>query len=252
MGPATWLRTALDPALLFGAMGLRADGWQRDAMRREATRLGILASRQCGKSTTTALKAIHRAVFHPDSLVLMVAPAERQSLELLRRATECYHRIGDPVPAVRELATTLELANGSRIVALPGDPLTIRCYSGVDMVIVDEAAMVPGDGLFHAVMPMLATTGGAFWMLSTPMGKRGFYHDTYVSGDPDWTWIVARATDCPRIAPGFLEEQRRTLGERWFSQEYMCNFVDTVGAVFGEAMISSMFGDHDAPILEGF
>jgi hypothetical protein len=246
------MQIGLDPALLFREAGYEPDPWQVGAMRCEGDRVAILAARQVGKSITTAFKAIHRAVFFDRSLILLVAPAERQSLELLRKVTENYHRLGDPVPVARELATTLELANSSRIIALPGDPLTIRCFSGVSMVIVDEAAMVAGDGLFTAVMPMLATSRGTFWMLSTPMGKRGYFHDAWTGGGPAWTRITAKATDCPRIDPSFLVEQRRTLGERWYGQEYNCVFVDTLGQVFTEEMIAGMFGEHDAPILEGF
>src|SRR5262249_50206854 len=146
----------------------------------------------------------------------------------------------------------LELANGSRVVSLPGDPSTVRGFSGVDLVVVDEAALVPTDELFVAVLPMLATSHGRFIALSTPHGKRGFFHDTWTSADPSWTRITARAADCPRIPPGFLAEQRRTLGERWYSQEYDCHFVDTMGAVFSQEMIASIFGSHDAPLLEGF
>lgn len=253
MDPRTWMRLALDPALLFEAAGYRPDPWQRDAMRCEADRLALLCARQTGKSLTTAFRAIHRAVFYDHSLVLVSAPSERQSLELLRtKVIENYHRLGDPVPIRREMATALELANGSRIIALPGDSTTIRGYSGVNLIIIDEAAMVPTDDLFIAVMPMLATSKGTMILLSTPMGKRGFFHSTWTSADPTWTRITARATDCPRIPHDFLDEQRRTMGERWFGQEYECSFVDTIGQVFSEEMIRGAFGSHDAPILEDF
>jgi hypothetical protein len=33
------------------------------------------------------------------------------------------------------------------------------------------------------------------------------------------------ATDCPRIRPQFLEEERGAMGQDWFEQEYMCRFV---------------------------
>jgi hypothetical protein len=248
----TWLRAALDPALLFDLAGYTPDAWQRDAMRTEADRVGLLVARQCGKSLAAVMKAIHRATFFEASLVLMTAPSERQATELLRKWKDNYRRLDQPIPIVRELETVVELANGSRTVALPGDPLTIRCYSGVNMVIIDEAAMVANDGLFHAVMPMLFTTRGSCWMLSTPMGKRGFYYDTYSSRNPDWAWIVGRATECPRIDPAFLAEQRRTFGERWYQQEYGCEFVDTFGSVFSAEEVEGMFGDHSTPLLEGF
>lgn len=252
MGALEWLRIGLDPSLLFEAAGYAPDPWQRDAMRCEGDRVLFLASRQVGKSLTTSMIALHTALFRDDALILLFAPSQRQSLELFRKVVENYHRIGPPVPVVRELAASLELANGARIISLPGDSGTVRGYSGAALVVVDEAALVPGDDLFIATLPMLATSKGRFILLSTPFGKRGFFHDAWTGDDPAWTRISARATDCPRISAEFLEEQRRTLGERWYGQEYMCHWVDTLGAVFSEEMIAGMFGAHDAGVLEGF
>ena len=59
----------------------------------------------------------------------------------------------------------MELANGSRIISLPGSEKTVRGYSAVSLVIMDEAARVP-DELLQAVRPMLATTSGRFIALA--------------------------------------------------------------------------------------
>jgi hypothetical protein len=241
-----WLRIGLDPSLLFEAADYTADRWQVEAMRNESERVLFLASRQVGKSLTTAMIANHQAIFHDDSLILLFAPSERQSLELFRRVVDIYHRLDDPVPIERELATTLELGNGSRVISLPGNSGTVRGYAGVSLVVVDEAALVPTDELFAAVMPMLATTRGRCILLSTPFGRRGFFHQAYNDGDPAWTRLVARATECPRISADFLAEQRRTLGERIYSQEYECCFVDTLGQAFSEAEIALMFKPNPA------
>jgi hypothetical protein len=47
--------------------------------------------------------------------------------------------------AVAESALRLELANGSRIVSLPGSGETVRGYSAPRLVIVDEASRVPDE-----------------------------------------------------------------------------------------------------------
>jgi hypothetical protein len=242
----------LDPAVLFRLAGFEPDVWQADAVRGDGDRVLILASRQVGKSLTTGIKAIHRAVFYEESLILLFAPSQRQSQELFKKVIDNYHRIGEPVPVARELQTSIELANGSRIVSLPGDPATVRGFSGVALVVVDEAAMVSDDGLFTAILPMTATSEGAVWALSTPMGRRGFFFEAWTGDDPAWTRITAMATACPRIPAAFLAEQRRTLGERWFQQEYACEFVDTFGSVFSEEEVAGLFGEHASPLLDGF
>ncbi len=231
MQAATIARLVLDPAQLMTEIRLTPDPWQARALRSEAKRLLICASRQSGKSTVVSLIALAAALFQDRSLGLIVSKTERQSLELFRKVIDSYHALGDPVPATRELTFTLELANGSRIVALPGDPSTIRGFSGPSLICIDEAALVD-DALFAAVLPMLAVSGGRLVAFSTPFGRRGTFATQWSNGDPTWERISAKAAECPRITAEFLEEQRRLLSERDYSQEFECEFNDTIGAVF--------------------
>ena len=57
---------------------------------------------------------------------------------------------------------------------------------------------------------------------------------------------MAPATGCARIPGEFLEEERGAMGEAWFRQEYLCEFVDTVSGVFDrdlvEGAITGRFG----------
>jgi hypothetical protein len=253
LDPATELAIRLDPSLLMEFAGFDPDPWQRRALRTESKRLLLLASRQSGKSTCTSLIALNEALFRPESLVLLIARAERQSLELLRKVVAAYDRLARPVEAVRELQSSLELSNGSRIIALPGEnPATIRCYSGVTMAIVDEAAQAL-DAIFVAILPMLGTTGGRLLCLSTPFGKRGWFFEQWTGADPIWERIVSKAVDCPRIAPGFLAEERRMLGPAMFAQEHCCEFIEAEGQVFSAESIDAIFvGAEDVPILSGF
>jgi hypothetical protein len=253
LDPATELAIRLDPSLLMELAGFDPDPWQCRALRTESKRLLLLASRQSGKSTCTALIALHEALFRPGSLVLLIARAERQSLELLRKVVGAYDSLGRPVAAVRELQSSLELANGSRIIALPGEnAATIRCYSGVTTAIIDEAAQAL-DAIFIAIMPMLGVSNGRLLCLSTPFGKRGWFFEQWVGTDPAWERIVSRAVDCPRISAEFLEEERRMLGPAMYSQEQECQFLESEGQVFSAESIAAVFqGAEDGPVLLGF
>ncbi len=75
---------------------------------------------------------------------------------------------------------------------------------------------------------MIAVGDGDLWLLSTPAGKRGFFYEAWAHGD-EWERHTAPATQCPRIRPSFLEEERRAMGEAWFAQEYLCEFSDDGG-----------------------
>jgi hypothetical protein len=247
--PITWLLTALDPARLMVERGLAPDGWQERLLRSQADRVLILASRQVGKSEVTALAALHRALFYAGSLVLLFAPSQRQSLELFSKVLTSYRILGRPIEAAKELSLSLELMNGSRIVSLPGDEDTTRGYSAPDLVIIDEAARC-SDALLVAVSPMLAASReGRLVLLSTPMGRRGMFHDAWSGSSGTWERVKVMAQDCPRISPVFLAEQRLILGERWFNQEFMCSFEETLGQFFSTDAIMAAFDCDEEPLF---
>jgi hypothetical protein len=202
----------------------------------------LLCARQTGKSLTAAALALHTALLVPGSLTLLLSPTQRQSGELFRdKVLRLYNALGRPLPTTQETQLTLTLANGARIVSLPGEEGTVRGYSGVALLVLDEAARVP-DALYFATRPMLAVSKGRLVALSTPFGKRGWFHDEW-HGAGGWERVKILAGDCPRITPAFLAEERQALGERWFRQEYECSFEDTVGAVFAYEDIHAALGD---------
>jgi hypothetical protein len=154
-----------------------------------------------------------------------------------------YNALGRPVPATQESALTLTLASGSRIVSLPGEEATVRGYSAPRLVVIDEAARVPDD-LYRTARPMLAVSGGRLVALSSAYAKQGFFYDEWTSNRP-WERIKVPATECPRIDPAFLEEERQALGIRWFEMEYLCEFGEAVDSVFREEDIQRAFSCPD-------
>ena len=235
------LLRSLDPVELARATHLEPDGWQTSFLRSTAPRVLLNCCRQAGKSTMAALLAVHTALYQPNSLILLLSPSLRQSGELFKKALSTYRTCAE-VPSRTESALRLELTNGSRIVSLPGKEETVRGFSGVRFLVVDEAARVPGD-LYFAIRPMLAVSGGRLLALSTPYGTRGWWHDAWHSEEP-WERYEVPAADCPRIAPAFLEEERRTMGEWWFAQEYECQFLDAETQPFRREDIEKAFEEE--------
>src|SRR5215217_4860270 len=161
------LKLTLDRVAFAEELGVPPDPWQGDLLRSEATRVLLNCSRQSGKSTTAGILALHRALYHPGSLVLVLAPALRQSQELFTKIAGFYASLESPVAPLARRRLSLELENKSRIVTLPGTERTIGGFSGASLLIVDEAARV-ADELYFAVRPMLAVSEGSLMMLSTP------------------------------------------------------------------------------------
>jgi hypothetical protein len=188
-------------------------------------------SRQSGKSRTVAALAVHTAVFQPGSLTLLLSPSLRQSVELFRKVLEGYRALGRPVTTSAMTQTRLELTNGSRVVCLPGREDTIRSFGGVTLLVIDEAARVPDD-LYRAVRPMLAVSRGRLICLSTPFGRRGFFHRAWADNEASWQRVRVSWQQCPRITPEFIEEERRAMGEAWVRQEFECSFEALEGLVY--------------------
>ena len=243
----TDLRLALDRVSFAETLGIAPDPWQRDLLHSTSGRVLLNCSRQSGKSTLAAVIALHRALYHPGSLVLCLAPALRQSQELFAKIAAYYRDLGRPVPAQGERRLSLELDNGSRILTLPGSERTIRGFSGVSLLLVDEAARVE-DELYYSVRPMLAVSGGSLMMLSTPWGRRGVFYQEWTEGE-GWERYEVPAGEVPRITPAFLEEERKALGEWFFSQEYLCEFRETEDSVFPAEVVEAAFTDDLKPLF---
>jgi hypothetical protein len=228
--PASMLTAVPDYPVEFAvSLGITPDDWQVEVLASEHPRKILCCGRQTGKSTVGAVLAVHKALTQPGSVVLVVAPGERQAKLLFSKAASLYRQAGYPLPAHSERRTGLELSNGSMIEALPAVERTTRGYS-VDLLVVDEAAAVP-DMDYHGILPALIATQGEQVLLSTPRGKRGFFHELWHSGD-DWQRVMVRSDEVRRIREEDLEVFRRTMPEQFFKQEFCCEWLDTEGSLF--------------------
>jgi Terminase large subunit, T4likevirus-type, N-terminal len=238
---------ALDPVLLARDVGLDPDPVQTKLLTTPARKILLNCCRQWGKSTVTGLIALHEALYAAPAMIVLVSPSQPQSTELFKKIHGAWEQLPGAPESQQESLTRMELANGSRIVSLPGSEKTTRGYSAATLVIMDEASRVP-DELLAAVRPMLATTSGRFFALTTPAGKRGWFYEAWSRGE-DWERVTVRGRDCPRISPAFLEEERSALGPMRFAQEYDCEFIDPETSVFASELIEQAMTDDFEPFL---
>jgi len=236
--PVGWTRRTL---------GFEPDEQQQAILASTNKRILLNCSRQWGKSTVTAAKAVHRALEFPERLIVAMSPSARQTGELMRKIEGFLRHCGLRVKGDGSNEMSILLPNGSRIVGLPGGEGTIRGFSSVNLLIVDEAARVP-DESYRAARPMLAVANGDLLLLSTPYGKRGFFYEEW-SGQSDWLRIQVRAEDCPRIPRDFLDDERRSLGDLWFRQEYCCEFIDNETQLFSRDTITRALDKDIEPLF---
>ncbi|MGV8125845.1 MAG: hypothetical protein ACP5PV_01365 [Methanothrix sp.] len=136
-----------------------------------------------------------------------------------------------------------QLPNRSRIVALPGgdEGANIRGYSGPAIVVEDEAAQC-NDLLYEAIRPMLISNPEARLILaSTAHGQRGHFYKIWTEGD-DWLKIFAQATENKRFSEERLEKERR-LGDLYFRQEFLCEFLADEFSLFDDERIAAALDD---------
>ena len=223
------LLLALDPCRILAARGFAIDAWQREVLESRQRQLLLNCCRQAGKSTVVSALALHEALFHAGSLTLILSPGQRQSAETFKKVRDNFRAVGRPLKAIHETQRRLELANGARILCLPGTEETVRCYSP-SLVIIDEAARVP-DELYRAIRPMLAVSRGRLVALSTPFGQRGWFFDAWQGNGP-WHRVRVTWRDCTRITADFIAEEEHALGRSWVAQEYECSFEALEGLVY--------------------
>ena len=228
-------------------LGVVPDARQEAVLRSTAKRGILNCARQWGKSLITAAMAVYRAMSQPDQMILFASPSERQSAELLRKASKMAARLGVRPRGDGDNEQSLVFPNGSRIVAIPGTEDTVRGFSAVNLMLIDEASRV-ADSLYYALRPMLLVSDGDLWLMSTPNGRSGFFYEAFTHGGDEWERFAIPATENPRIRPDQLERERREMGPSMFRQEFLCEFVAVGTQCFGDETIEAALDDE----FEGF
>lgn len=237
-------RTALT---LAGDLGIILDPWQRDALTSDRHHLILCVTRQGGKGLVASLLALANLINAAGSKTLVVSKTEDQAKRLLSRVKAGYLSLPNVPRIVTNRADEMGLVTGSRVIAVPGSEQTIRGIDAVDLLVIDEAALVPDD-LYAAVRPMLATTDGRQVVLSTPRGKRGWYFRAWASDSPEWHRVRVTADQIPRIKPSFLERELREMGKWLFDQEYGCAFLDAEDQLYPSDLIAAALSADVAPL----
>jgi hypothetical protein len=212
LDPVLWVREILQTT---------PTPWQEKFLRapRGASILALTA-RQVGKTTVAAWGIAHAMVFSPQSLSVIACPAQRQSAEAVRRVREALLKAGEKLTS--DNVYGIELGNGSRVLALPGSDDSIRGLTVDGWIVADEAARLPGD-LIAALRPMRARRPQArLAMLSTAWNRSDPFWTAWASDDESFIRLKATADSTGALfAPGFLEQERRALGDPVFNREYL-------------------------------
>lgn len=220
-------------------------------------------SRQVGKDFSSGeegVRDIYRAELGKTKAGWLIsAPSERQSLESLEKWkewTEAYGLAIDDVNEEREdprnsqtllKSSTILFPGGSRVVAVPGRPETVRGFS-MNVLLTEFALFEKPDETLRAILPSITNPlrGGVkkLRLISTPNGKGNKFADicekALVRGTKEFDAAVAagrkgiyslhRVTIHDAVAQGLpvdVDELREAMADPdGWAQEFECEFID--------------------------
>lgn len=229
--------------------------YQRSVYADPSRFVAWLAGRQVGKSFTAAMRFVAQAKNSRKEDFLIGSPSERQSLEAVAKCKQHVEAFGlaerieevveRDAPGALMKSDTIIFPNGSRIIAVPGKPDTVRGFSA--HIWLDEFAFFEDpDATWKAIIPSISNPlkGPKRALLtSTPNGRSGrgkrFYDIITGKGtvDPEvmgtgykaGEWSVHRTpitVAAPELGTDVEELRRAVDDEEAWQQEFLARFID--------------------------
>lgn len=216
--------------------------WQRQVINElQTSRRGythvIKAKRQCGKSILIEALLIQTAINYSKTTSICLSPTLEQSRKVFKeiknvlKPTKVYAKHND-------LQLSITLRNGSEILfksAEQGDGL--RGYTVTGIYCIDEAAYIPDD-IFYETLSWVNVSQAPIVLCSTPNHKTGFFFKYYNLGLQNGTKVFSynwsEFDTSALLPPEKLEEYRREVPAAKFRTEFLGEFLDNEGSVFGD------------------
>jgi hypothetical protein len=235
-------------------------GWpmalfQVAALTLETRVTAIVANRQAGKSRSLALLAVHWAFANPGSQILIVSAGDEAAKRLLAEVRHIINSVDFlRGSVVDEHMSLVGLTNGSAIRSVPASERQIRGWS-IDLLLIDEAALVSDDLILGAAFPTTAARPDAKIVLaSSASAANGAFFDHVMLGRQGsehirtFTWSL---TDCPWISPSVIEAARESMTPTRFEAEYEGKFASGADALFPRALLDRATAAYEMPGLHG-
>lgn len=216
------------------------DGGQREIIEDKHRFKIVCCGRRFGKSTAGAKIALMKCR-EPNQMVWWVAPTykivKRGYMEVLRQLPEnlITHVPSQDSAFDAGRSVVLKFKNGSRIEFYSAERPEGMLGQGVDLVILDEAAIMAKNVWEQTVRPTLMDRAGQAMMISTPRGRNWFYYMWLRGQNNDHpaykSWRFPTSAN-PFIPQEEVEEMRDSMPLVVYQQEVLAEFISSAGAVF--------------------
>lgn len=211
-----------------------------------------LWSRQTGKDFSAGCEGVEDCLKNPKTTWLIGAAGERQAMESLSKwkewaeaykfAIENYVEDRESAEALIKSGTII-WQNGSRVIAVPANPNTVRGYSA-NILLTEFAFIEEPDATWRAILPSITNPlrGGLkkVRIITTPNGVGNKAHDLWIKENK---WSKHKVTIHDAVAQGLpvdIDELREGIddAEGW-AQEFECEFMDVSSVLLPYELIAT-------------
>lgn len=197
----------------------------------------VKAMRQVGKSILLQSLLLQTAINKTKTTSILLSP----TLEQARKVFNACKAVLQPTKIYKkhnDLQLYIRLTNGSELLfksAEQGDGL--RGYTVTGILCIDEGAYIP-DNIFYDVLAWVKVSQAPVVICSTPNHKTGFFYKYYTLGFENGNKIFSydwSKFDTSALLPDeVLEQYRKEIPPAKFKTEYLGEFLDNEGGVFGD------------------
>lgn len=223
------------------------DDWQKNVLAAEGN-LCICSGRQVGKSQIVAIKVAEYIANHPKKRVVVISITEDQSELMLQKI---LIHLADNYPRLiskgklKPTKHLVRLTNGASALtkAVGQYGLGVRGLTA-DILVGDEAAYI-AEAIWNAVTPVLLTTGGVMWLLSTPNTQEGYFYNAYTNRDSGFQTFHVNSEEVAESRPepqrshmlSYLAQEKGRMTELEYAQQYLAQFLEEQGQLFPDDLI---------------
>lgn len=225
------------------------DKWQNEVLKAEGN-LCICSGRQVGKSQIIAIKTAEYIVHNPGKKVLIISITEDQAENMLQKIMlYLFDNYKNQISKGKNKPTKhkVHLTNGALAVTKAVGQYALGVLGmTVDVVVPDECAYLP-EAVWSSITPMLLTTGGSLWLLSTPNVKEGYFYEAYTNPSMGFKTFhvnseeVAEARPEPQrtIMKEYLVREKARMTELQYAQQYLAQFLEEMNQMFPDELIKN-------------
>lgn len=197
----------------------------------------IKSKRQVGKSILLQSLLLQTAINNTKTTSILLSPTLEQARKVFNacknvlKPTKIYHKHND-------LQLYLGLHNGSEILFKSAEQRdALRGYTVTGILCIDEGAYI-ADDIFYDVLAWVNVSQAPVIICSTPNHKTGFFYKYYTLGFENGNKVISynwsEFDTSALLPPEKLEEYRKQIPNSKFKTEFLGEFLDNEGGVFGD------------------